>query len=120
MATRRLLRISFYSKRSPKLTEAGFRKHWMEVHAPWLTSGWPSTESFNTNRYCPLIRAEFWTTDIQNLNCAFKDPYYLENVYLDEQELFDFASNRWNVGWEELYVKDGKPVSPQTSQETPT
>ncbi|RSL51121.1 hypothetical protein CEP51_015248 [Fusarium floridanum] len=144
MATRqRLLRISFYSKRNPKLTEAGFRKHWTEIHAPlankWLAKhgiirynqlhtplsmkelGIGANPAF---QHLPWLEydgvAEFWTTDIQNLNRAFQDPYCLENVYPDEHELFDFASNRWNVGWEEVFVKDGKPVNPQAHQDTPT
>ena len=48
--------------------------------------------------------------DISCFQKAREDPYYASHIAPDEDKLFDWESARWTVGWEEVYVKDGKVV----------
>lgn len=48
--------------------------------------------------------------DISCFHKAREDPYYAEAIAPDEDKLFEWESACWTVGWEEVYVKDGKAV----------
>ena len=54
--------------------------------------------------------AEFLMPDISCFQKAREDPYYASHIAPDEEKLFEWESARWTVGWEEIYVKDGKVV----------
>ncbi len=41
---------------------------------------------------------------------AREDPYYKEVVFPDEEKLFEWETAKWSVGWEEVWVEDGKVV----------
>ncbi|OAL30475.1 hypothetical protein AYO22_01673 [Fonsecaea multimorphosa] len=53
---------------------------------------------------------EFLMPDVACFHRAREDPYYAEVVAPDEEKLFDWASAEWTIGWEEVYIKDGKVV----------
>ena len=51
-----------------------------------------------------------------NMSCfdeAQKDPYYSEVVFPDELKFADPANSQIIIGWEEVYVQDGKIVDLQ-------
>ena len=54
--------------------------------------------------------AEFWMRDASYFHKAREDPYYKEVVLPDENKLFEWETMQWTVGWEEVYIKDGKGV----------
>jgi len=54
-----------------------------------------------------------------SLSCfdeAQKDPYYLEVVAPDELKFADVPRTKILIGWEEVYVKDGKKVEVQPGE----
>jgi hypothetical protein len=54
-----------------------------------------------------------------SLSCfdqAQKDPYYEQVVVRDELKFADVARTQTLVGWEEVYVQDGKVVEEQPGQ----
>ncbi|EXJ73747.1 uncharacterized protein A1O5_03509 [Cladophialophora psammophila CBS 110553] len=53
---------------------------------------------------------EFLMPDVSCFQRAREDPYYTEVIAPDEDKLFDWGSVEWTVGWEEVYIKDGKVV----------
>ena len=48
---------------------------------------------------------------IEDLYKAVQDPEYPEKVAPDEQYLLDPSNSTVTVGWEEVYVLDGKVVN---------
>lgn len=48
--------------------------------------------------------------DISCFHNARQDPFYLAEVLPDENKLFDWESAMYNIGWEEVYIKDNKVV----------
>lgn len=73
----------------------------MEADAPFLT---------------PLKKHEFdgvGEFDMPDISCfqrARDDPYYRSHILPDEMRLFDWETCTYQVGWEEVYVKDGEIV----------
>lgn len=54
-----------------------------------------------------------------SLSCfdeAQKDPYYEEVVAQDELKFADVPRTKILIGWEEVYVQDGKVVEVQPGQ----
>jgi hypothetical protein len=48
-----------------------------------------------------------------NTSCFTKfqqDPYFLSDVFPDEQRFIDWDSAFYSIGWEEVYIKDGRVV----------
>ena len=54
--------------------------------------------------------------DFECLNRARQDPYYKSHVEPDEHKFFDVARSQMTVGWEEVYVEDGKVVDVKESE----
>jgi hypothetical protein len=54
---------------------------------------------------------EFIVRSIEDLYRAVQDPEYPEKVAPDEQYLLDRSTSTVTVGWEEVYVLDGKVVN---------
>ena len=59
--------------------------------------------------------AVFYVRDIQDLVAAVSDPDYQQNVLADEGKFIDLSGEEGRkrmltVGWEEVYVLDGKVV----------
>jgi hypothetical protein len=52
--------------------------------------------------------AEFLMPDAGCFAKAMEDPYYKDVMAPDEENLFDMKSFKFMVGWEEVYVEDGK------------
>lgn len=48
---------------------------------------------------------------IEDLYSAVQDPEYPEKIAPDEQYLLDPSTSTVTVGWEEVYVLDGKVVN---------
>lgn len=40
-----------------------------------------------------------------------EDPYFVSDVFPDEQKFIDWDTAVWRVGWEEVYIEDGKVVN---------
>ncbi|OCT52928.1 hypothetical protein CLCR_10886 [Cladophialophora carrionii] len=53
---------------------------------------------------------EFLMLDASCFQKAREDPYYEQFILPDENQLFEWESAQWTVGWEEVYIKDGKIV----------
>lgn len=53
---------------------------------------------------------EFIMPDISCFHKAQQDPFYLTHMLPDEQKLFDWETTVYQVGWEEIYIKNGKIV----------
>ncbi|OAG38794.1 hypothetical protein AYO21_06989 [Fonsecaea monophora] len=53
---------------------------------------------------------EFLMPDVSCFHKAREDPYYAEVIAPDEDKLFDWNTAEWTIGWEEVYIKDGKVV----------
>ena len=58
--------------------------------------------------------AEFWMPDASCFQKAREDPYYEKVVQPDENQLFEWETCQWTVGWEEVYIEDGKVVAVPT------
>ena len=54
---------------------------------------------------------EFMVRSIEDLKKAVEDPEYPERVLPDEQRFLDQSSSVVTLGWEEVYVEDGKVVN---------
>ena len=54
--------------------------------------------------------AEFLMPDASCFHKARQDPYYEQFVMPDENELFEWETVQWTVGWEEVYIENGKVV----------
>ena len=54
---------------------------------------------------------EFIVRSLEDLGRAVQDPEYPEKVAPDEQYLLDPSTSVVTVGWEEVYVLDGKVVN---------
>ncbi|EXJ60271.1 hypothetical protein A1O7_04423 [Cladophialophora yegresii CBS 114405] len=53
---------------------------------------------------------EFLMPDGLCFQRAREDLYYEQFILPDENRLFEWQSAQWMVGWEEVYIKDGKIV----------
>lgn len=53
---------------------------------------------------------ELLMRDLDCLVRAREDPYYKETVARDEEKILDMGRTQMTVGWEEVYVQDGKVV----------
>lgn len=51
---------------------------------------------------------DFMLSSVEDLKNAVEDPEYPEKVLPDEQMFMDQSNSVVTVGWEEVYVKDGK------------
>ncbi|KAJ9603538.1 hypothetical protein H2200_011724 [Cladophialophora chaetospira] len=141
MATKqRFIRLSFFAKRKSHLTENEFHEYWTQRHralaADWLakhgvvrytqfgkyhthSSAQSSAEAdFPALQGLPKLEfdgvAEFLMPDAASFHKAREDPYYQAVVFPDEEKLFEWETAKWTVGWEEVWIKDGKVVEPET------
>ncbi|KIW56107.1 hypothetical protein PV05_04790 [Exophiala xenobiotica] len=136
MATkRRLVRFTILVKRNPALSEEEFHSYWTTKHVPqvqdWLTRHGimkytqyhtPSSVRDQAKSIPGLAQATIAEWDgfvellMPNMSCfdeAQKDPYYSEVVFPDELKFADPANSQIIIGWEEVYVQDGKIVDLQ-------
>ncbi|KIY00635.1 uncharacterized protein Z520_03298 [Fonsecaea multimorphosa CBS 102226] len=134
MATKhRFYRITIFVNRVPELSEDEFHKHWSTTHrqlaedllvkygiAKYRQYHTPSALLPEAEAKCPGLdkvkelgfdgAADFIMADIESFYKFRQDPYYSSHVDADARILFDWNSARWTVGWEEVYVKDGRVV----------
>lgn len=54
---------------------------------------------------------DFLMADISCFAKFQEDPYFLSEIIPDEQRFIDWDSAFYRVGWEEVYVQDGKVVN---------
>lgn len=54
--------------------------------------------------------AEFVMPDASCFHKAREDPYYERVIKPDEDQLFEWETAVWTVGWELVCIDDGKPV----------
>ncbi|OJJ68350.1 hypothetical protein ASPBRDRAFT_47290 [Aspergillus brasiliensis CBS 101740] len=132
-ATKRLIRFDTYVKRHPSLTVEEFHHAWTTNHAQvlknWLARhGVYRYTLFHTppvmaEEYLGQSRAgadqgmeffdghaEILVEDWGILGRLRADPYYLEVVEPSETRLIDKASTVRRVGYEEVWVSEGKAV----------
>ncbi|OAP65489.1 hypothetical protein AYL99_01461 [Fonsecaea erecta] len=134
MATKqRMLKLSLFARRKSHLSEDEFQRYWSETHralaTEWLVkygivkytqyhtpshllpsalAGFPALGSAKKLDFDAV--GEFLMPDLSCFQRAREDPYYAEVIAPDEQRLFDWTSVEWTVGWEEVYIKDGRVV----------
>ncbi|ETI24899.1 hypothetical protein G647_04269 [Cladophialophora carrionii CBS 160.54] len=134
MATKqRLVKLSLFAKRKSHLTEDEFHRHWTEKHRAlvldWLARhGIVKYTQYHTHSSAATTAiadfpalgglkkldfdgvGEFLMLDASCFQKAREDPYYEQVVMPDENQLFEWESAQWTLGWEEVYIKDGKIV----------
>ncbi|KIW27882.1 uncharacterized protein PV07_07580 [Cladophialophora immunda] len=134
MATKqRMVKLSLFAKRKSGLSEDEFQQYWSVTHqalaTEWLVKyGIVKYTQYHTpSRLLPSALAgfpalkgakkldfdavgEFLMPDVSCFQKAREDPYYAEVIAPDEEKLFDWSSMEWTIGWEEVYIKDGKVV----------
>lgn len=49
-------------------------------------------------------------SEFERLKHAIEDPYYKDEVAPDEKEFIDGDRSRMILGWEEVFIEDGKIV----------
>ncbi|EED11985.1 conserved hypothetical protein [Talaromyces stipitatus ATCC 10500] len=129
-APKKLVRFDTYVKRHPSLTVEEFHRQWTEVHAQ-LLKHW--LECHGVHRYTifhPLRseqghhigpaaapstldfdgHAEILVDSLDIIKALQEDPYYKAVIEPDESNLIDFQSVRHIIGYEEVWVLDGKAV----------
>ncbi|KAJ9499903.1 hypothetical protein H2202_004893 [Exophiala xenobiotica] len=121
MATKqRLVRFTILVKRNPALTEEEFHSYWTTKHVPQYHT--PSSVRDQAKSIPGIAQATIAEWDgfvellMPNMSCfdeAQKDPYYSEVVFPDELKFADPANSQIIIGWEEVYVQDGKIVDLQ-------
>ncbi|OAL38568.1 hypothetical protein AYO20_02218 [Fonsecaea nubica] len=136
MATKqKVLRVSMYLKRNPSLTEDEFNHYWSHVHGPLVRplvekygilkytqyhtssavqqstmAAWPELTALDVTPYDGV--AEFLVRDnVEGIKRSRDDPFFVEKVRPDEEKFFDVKGMAWTIGWEEVYVLDGRIVS---------
>lgn len=132
----RSLRVTILVYRNPKLTSAQFHDHWRNVHAPKVSAHLAKFGITNYRQYhtppdlqnklktsLPSLGLDdakipdydgFVEIFVPDLGCyeeAMADQYYKDVITPDEMEFADMARSKVIVGWEELYVDDGKVVN---------
>ncbi|OAP62041.1 hypothetical protein AYL99_04244 [Fonsecaea erecta] len=134
MATKqKVLRVSMYLKRKPEMSEEEFNHYWSHVHGPLVRplvekygilkytqyhtstsvqqttmAAWPELQALAVTPYDGV--AEFIVKDIEGIKKSRDDPFFIEKVRPDEEKFFDVKGMAWTIGWEEVYVLDGKIV----------
>ncbi|KAH8811069.1 EthD domain-containing protein [Xylogone sp. PMI_703] len=134
MATKqKLLRLSILQRKSSKLTDAEFHKHWTEHHAPiassWLArNGIVGYTQYHTPPEIKQLAAgiadyagaklaefdahvEFMVHSVDDLLNALQDPEYPLKMQPDEGYMFERGSMVITLGYVETYVQDGKVVN---------
>ncbi|KAH7364090.1 EthD domain-containing protein [Rhexocercosporidium sp. MPI-PUGE-AT-0058] len=129
----RFLKLTIMQRRNPAVAEENFHAHWTRKHAP-LASAWLQRNGIigytqyhtpkSTRDLAAGVAKEFgWTVSdydgnveflvrsVEDLKKAVEDPEYPEKVLPDEQRFMDQSNSVVTVGWEEVYVKDGKVVN---------
>lgn len=54
---------------------------------------------------------ELLMPDLSCYEKMIQDPYYKDVMVPDEMEFADWSSSKITIGWEEVYVQDGKVVN---------
>ncbi|EXJ92913.1 hypothetical protein A1O3_01469 [Capronia epimyces CBS 606.96] len=135
MATKqRLVRLSFYVQRKKNLSEEEYERHLSSHHAELCAehlakhgilrytqfhtpasfqavgeSGFPGLKKM---KRLPFDSSgDFLMADFASFVKFQEDPYYLSHVFPDEAGLFEWDTACYAVGWEEVYIQDGKVVN---------
>ncbi|KIW76498.1 hypothetical protein Z517_11244 [Fonsecaea pedrosoi CBS 271.37] len=134
MATKqRMVKLTLYARRKSHLSEDEFQKYWTETHrglaVDWLAkygivkytqyhtpselvstaiAGFPALQGVKKLTFDGI--GEFLMPEVSCFHKAREDPYYAEVIAPDEDKLFDWNTAEWTIGWEEVYIKDGKVV----------
>jgi hypothetical protein len=69
---------------------------------------WPELGALRATPYDGV--AEFLVHDMMDIKRSRLDPYYLDIVVPDEKKFFDVTDTDCTVGWEEVFIEDGKLV----------
>ncbi|KAG4424774.1 hypothetical protein IFR04_002122 [Cadophora malorum] len=132
-AKQRVLKLTIMQHRNPSMSEEDFHAHWTRKHAP-LASAWLqrneiiSYTQYHTPKSTRYLAAsvakdfgwtlagydgyvDFMVSSVEDLKNAVEDPEYPEKVLPDEQMFMDQSNSVVTVGWEEVYVKDGKVIN---------
>lgn len=132
----RLLRVTLLAYRNPNLTEEQFHHHWTNIHAPKVSAHLAKFGILSYKQYhCPSSLRTSFTTALPSLgktaessadydgfvellmpslDCyekALQDEYYKNVVGPDDQYFADMERSKIMIGWEEVYVQDGKVVN---------
>ncbi|KAG9240342.1 EthD domain-containing protein [Calycina marina] len=134
MATKeRVLKFTVMQHRNPNISEDEFHTYWTKKHAV-LASIWLERNGIlgYTQYHTPKAtrdlavgfadqigwklstydgHVEFIVRSVDDLSKAVQDPEYPEKIAPDEQYLLDPSTSMVTVGWEEVYILDGKLVS---------
>lgn len=76
---------------------------------------WPELRALRISEYDGV--AEFIVKDIMDIKKSRDDPDFLEKIRPDEENFFDVPGMAWTIGWDEVYVKDGKIVPDSEARE---
>ena len=132
----KLVRVTLLAYRNPKLTEDEFHEHWTNVHAPKVSAHLAKFGILSYRQYhCPSSLRQSYITGLTSmgkdassgadydgfvellmpdLSCyekALSDQHYKDVIAPDDTYFADMERSKIMVGWEEVYVKDGKVVN---------
>ncbi|KAL9610941.1 MAG: hypothetical protein Q9167_004383 [Letrouitia subvulpina] len=131
----RLLRLTILIYRKSTVTEDEFHKRWLTRQGPlvreWLARHGvlkyiqyhtpTSTQERLVSVLGDLVKGKLADYDgfvelyvreseFERLKNAREDPYYKEVVAPDEKEFIDGEKSRMILGWEEVFIEDGRIV----------
>ncbi|KAJ9608854.1 hypothetical protein H2200_006625 [Cladophialophora chaetospira] len=76
---------------------------------------WPELKALEVTPYDGV--AEFIVKDVEGIKRSRDDPFFIEKIRPDEENFFDVQGMAWTIGWEEVYVVDGKIVPDSEAQQ---
>ncbi|KAF9886601.1 hypothetical protein FE257_011241 [Aspergillus nanangensis] len=127
---KRFVRFDIFVRRHPSLSVEKFHDYWSNIHAPLIKHWLQRHGVYRYTQYHtpPLMREQYFggaegvhtldfdghgevlVEDPDTLKALIEDPYFKDVVEPDEERFIDKASRRRTVGYEEIWVRDGKVV----------
>ncbi|KAF1979245.1 hypothetical protein BU23DRAFT_448016 [Bimuria novae-zelandiae CBS 107.79] len=123
-----LIKLGIFVKRDPSLTSEELHERWSKMHGP-LVKGWPAEKGiYRYYRTPPEMTsqglgihdtagnrdfdgaAEVTVENLDILPKLVEDNFFSEFTKPDEASLVDPSSVRRTIGYEEVYVDQGKVV----------
>ncbi|KAI4209545.1 MAG: hypothetical protein LQ351_007536 [Letrouitia transgressa] len=123
----RLLRLTILIYRKSTVTEDEFHKRWLTRQGP-LVREWLARHGVlkyiqerlvsvlgdlvkgKLADYDGFVELYVRESEFERLKRAREDPYYKDVVAPDEKEFIDGEKSRMILGWEEVFIEDGKIV----------
>ncbi|KAK5225385.1 hypothetical protein LTR47_009447 [Exophiala xenobiotica] len=122
MSTEPKLRLALLIPRKKGMTEEEFHHHWANIHGPLIKYGVKRYRQFHRVEHkreaigrAPHYDgiAEFIFDKFEDIEAAYKDPFYFEKVLPDERAFIDFDNIVFSIGKDLTVIDGGKIVLPK-------